>query len=186
MLCSEAPSAALEGLDSPISPVLQINGLKLREQRPHIESMSRPGLSVRSTRPQGPGCGCNESQHQPGVSAASMYLIGLTLEGQFSSRMQGVGDSLVLSPFPSFPSNSSAQGHSQLEAPSGHPQCPRGSVIHRGGFNNHGAKCPRAPTFSFPHLDGTQKGGDGGGRRGRGDSSFCTSPTLLWHFMCWE
>ena len=86
-----------------------------------------------------------------------MYLIGLTLEGQFPSRMQGVGDSLVLSPFPSFPSNSSAQGHSQLEAPSGHPARPRGSVIHGGGFNNHGAKGPRAPAFSFPHPMGPSK-----------------------------
>ena len=49
LLCSDVPSTALEGLDSLISPILQINGLKLREQRPHIESMSRPGLSVRVT-----------------------------------------------------------------------------------------------------------------------------------------
>lgn len=63
--------------------------------------------------------------------------------------MQGVGDSLVLSPFPSFSSNSSAQGHSQLKTPSGHPQWPRGSVIHGGGFNNHGVQVSQGPYFQL-------------------------------------
>lgn len=49
LLCSKVPSTALEGLDSLIALILQINGLKLREQRPHIGSMSMPGLSVRFT-----------------------------------------------------------------------------------------------------------------------------------------
>ena len=149
LLCSDVPSTALEGLDSLISPILQINGLKLREQRPHIESMSRPGLSVRVTWRQGSGCGCNESQHQPGVLAASVYFTGVTLKGEFSSRMQGVGDSLVLSPFPSLFSNPSAQGHRQLKAPSGHPQHPRGSVIHGVGFNNQGVQVSQGPYFQL-------------------------------------
>lgn len=71
-----------------------------------------------------------------------MYLTGVTLKGQFSLRMQGVGDNLVPSPFPSFSSNPSAQGRSQLKAPSGHPQRPR-------GFNNHGVQVSQGPCFQL-------------------------------------
>lgn len=56
--------------------------------------------------------------------------------------MQRVGDSLVPSPFPSFSSNPSAQGRSQLKAPSGHPQRPR-------GFNNHGVQVSQGPCFQL-------------------------------------
>ena len=78
-----------------------------------------------------------------------MYFTGATRKGQFPSRMQGVGDSLVLSPFPSLFSNPSAQGHRQLKAPSGHPQHPCGSVIHGVGFNNQGVQVSQGPYFQL-------------------------------------
>lgn len=47
MLHFEIPSAASQGLESLISPILLMNELKRREQRPHMELVPGPELKLR-------------------------------------------------------------------------------------------------------------------------------------------